>query len=29
MWFYKCWSLDNLKPMWAIDNIRKNNRYAD
>jgi hypothetical protein len=27
--FVKCWSLDNLKPMWAIDNIRKNNRYAD
>jgi hypothetical protein len=24
--FSKCWSLDNLQPMWAEDNIRKSNR---
>lgn len=22
--FRKCWSLSNLQPLWAIDNIRKN-----
>lgn len=22
--FKKCWSLSNLQPLWAIDNIRKN-----
>jgi hypothetical protein len=24
--FLKCWSLDNLQPMWAQENIRKSNR---
>lgn len=24
----KCWSLDNLQPLWAVDNISKGNRYA-
>ena len=23
----KCWSLENLDPKWAIDNIRKGNKY--
>lgn len=27
--FKKCWSLENLKPMWASDNILKGNRYSD
>jgi len=27
--FKKCWALDNLKPMWAEENCRKSNRYAD
>jgi hypothetical protein len=27
--FKKCWSLKNLRPMWAIDNIRKGNRIED
>lgn len=22
--FRKCWSLSNLRPLWAVDNIRKN-----
>jgi len=22
--FKKCWSLSNLQPLWAVDNIRKN-----
>lgn len=26
--FFKCWSLDNLQPLWAKENISKNNRYA-
>ena len=21
--FFKCWSLDNLQPLWALDNIKK------
>jgi hypothetical protein len=25
--FKKCWSLDNLQPMWAIENIKKSNKY--
>ncbi len=24
--FLRCWSLDNLQPMWAEENIRKSNR---
>lgn len=24
--FKKCWSLDNLQPLWAFDNISKGNR---
>jgi hypothetical protein len=27
--FKTCWSLSNLQPKWAIDNLRKNNKYAD
>ena len=26
--FEKSWSLDNLQPMWAFDNLSKNNRFA-
>jgi len=25
--FKKCWSLENLQPMWAKDNIDKSNKY--
>lgn len=25
--FKKCWSLDNLQPLWAKDNMEKSNRY--
>lgn len=24
----ECWSLNNLQPLWATDNIRKSNHYA-
>jgi hypothetical protein len=24
--FIKCWSLDNLQPMWGVENIKKSNR---
>ena len=24
--FKKCWSLENLQPMWGIDNIKKGNK---
>lgn len=24
--FKKCWNLNNLQPLWAIDNIRKSNK---
>jgi tRNA U34 5-carboxymethylaminomethyl modifying GTPase MnmE/TrmE len=27
--FKHCWKLSNLKPMWAKDNILKNNRYSE
>jgi hypothetical protein len=27
--FIKSWSLSNLKPMWAKDNLSKSNRYAE
>ena len=26
--FRKCWSLDNLQPMWAEENCSKNNKYS-
>lgn len=26
--FIKCWSLTNLQPLWAKENISKSNRYA-
>lgn len=26
--FIKCWSLSNLQPMWAKENISKSNRYS-
>jgi len=26
--FIKCWSLHNLQPLWAFDNISKGNRFA-
>ena len=25
--FKKCWALENLQPMWAIENIKKGNHY--
>ena len=24
--FKKCWALDNLQPLWAVDNLKKGNR---
>lgn len=27
--FKRCWSLDNLQPLWAKDNLRKNNRLSN
>ena len=27
--FKRCWSLDNLQPLWAFDNRSKNNIYID
>ena len=26
--FMKCWSLDNLQPMWGVENIRKSNKIG-
>ncbi len=26
--FNKSWSLNNLKPMWAFENLKKNNKYV-
>lgn len=26
--FKKCWALDNLQPMWKVENLSKNNRYS-
>ena len=25
-YFQKCWSLENLQPMWAVENIKKSNK---
>ena len=27
--FKVCWSLDNLQPLWADENNKKNNHYSD
>ena len=27
--FIKCWDLNNLKPMWASENIAKGNKFSD
>ena len=27
--FKKCWSLDNLQPLEAKENMRKNNKYSE
>jgi len=24
--FKKCWSLKNLRPMWAVENLKKHNK---
>jgi len=26
--FRKCWSLDNLQPLWAVENLQKHNKWA-
>lgn len=26
--FRKCWSLENLQPMWGIENIKKGNKFS-
>ena len=25
--FKKCWALENLQPLWAADNLAKNNKW--
>ena len=27
--FMKCWSLDNLQPMWGDENIKKSNKLLN
>lgn len=27
--FKKCWSLENLQPLWAKDNLRKGNKLLE
>jgi hypothetical protein len=27
-YFQKCWSLENLQPMWAVENIKKSNKIV-
>jgi len=27
--FRECWSLNNLQPLWAIDNLRKNAKFVE
>lgn len=27
--FMKCWSLDNLQPLWGEENVRKSNKFLD
>ena len=27
--FKQCWSLSNLQPLWAADNIRKGGDYSE
>jgi hypothetical protein len=27
--FMKCWSLDNLQPMWGEENIKKSNKVLN
>lgn len=26
--FKRCWALENLQPLWAIDNLRKSNKWS-
>ena len=26
--FKECWALSNLQPLWALDNLRKGNKYS-